>query len=157
MEELIIHTVSISRAAEIKHFEIPLSNNAEAITGLWYKIRLIDNAIRGAIVTSLTGRSVYTPEVIVGTISLSSNQKEGVFCFGNLILEDANYPMLDFSNGAFAAKPYSHNRFTKQLDVRIDATTSHVHGFIEDNWGVLSSRDVHYEVDIYIFQKLNSK
>lgn len=157
MEELIIHTVEISRRAQIRHFQIPLANNVQAITGLWYKIRLIDDATRGAIVTSLPGRSVYIPEVIVGTLSLSSNQREGVFYFGNLILEDANLGMLDFSSGVFPVKPYSHKKFSQQLGVRIDGDTAIVQGFIEDNWGVLSSRDVRYEVDIYIYQQLKDK
>ena len=156
MEQLIIQTVSISRSGELKHFEIPLSKNVEMITGLWYKVRLLDTVtpING-IVVSLLARSTYVPEVIVGTLSLCSNQSEGVFFYGNLILANTNQGFLDFTSGVFAAKDHSHADFAKQLEVRIDGDTSTVHGFIQDNWGVISGRNVRYEVDIYIYQKLN--
>lgn len=158
MEELIIQTVSISRSGELKHFEIPLSKNVEMITGMWYKVRLLDTVTPvSGIVVSLLARSTYVPEVIIGTLSFSSNQSEGVFFYGNLLLANTNQGFLDFTSGVFVAKDHSHADFAKQLEVRIDGNTSTIHGFIQDNWGVISARNVRYEIDIYLYQKLNEK
>ena len=157
MEELIIHTVSIARQAQLKHFEIPLPRNCKSITGLWYKIRLLDNAARGGVVTQMKGRSTYKPSVAVGELSLISNQEEGVFYFGNLILEKVNVGFLDYTAGVFPIKPYSHAPARKPLDVIINGDTASVNGHILDNWGVLSGRNVRYEVDIYLFVKLKDK
>ena len=156
MEELIIHTVAINRSAEIKHFEIPLSNNAKQIIGLWYKIRLLDNVTPIGPVIRNIARSTYVPEVVVGQLSLSSNQREGVFFFGDLLLEDTNQGYLDFTNSVFNIKPHSHAKFGQNLKVQVDADTSIVHGFISDNWGVISARNVRYEVDIYIYQAVTA-
>lgn len=157
MEGLIINTVAISRSGELKHFEIPLSKNAEYITGLWYKIRLLDDARIVPVVTKLVSQSPYQPEIMVGTLSLSSNQREGVFFYGNLMLEDENYGLLDYTKGVFPVNKYRHNSWGKNLQVKVDADTAIVHGFILDNWGVLSGRNVRYEVDIYIYEKLKEK
>ncbi len=160
MEEIIIHTVGITRQAELKHFEIPLPRNCECITGLWYKIRLITAARN--VVTAIKGRSTYTPEVMVGELSLISNQQEGVFYFGNLILDKMNVGFLDYTAGVlpaviFPAKTYNRTPYRKPLDVKIMGETASVNGHILDNWGVLSGRNVQYEVDIYLFVKLNEK
>ena len=156
MEEIIIQTVNITRQGELKHFEIPISHNAEAITGLWYKIRLLDPAGSGVVI-SRKGRSTYKPEITIGQLSLSSNQREGVFFFGNLILQNENEGMLDFTSGIFPVQPYSHQNFRKPIEVNINSKTTSVHGFILDNWGVISGKNVRYEVDIYLFLKLNEK
>lgn len=156
MEELIIHTVNIVRQAQLKHFEIPLPRNSEFITGLWYKIRLLDTA-GDAVVIERKGRSTYNPPIIVGELSLISNQQEGVFYFGNLILDKVNVGYLDFTNGVFPVKPYNRSPIRKPLSVKITGDTISVNGHILDNWGVLSGRNVRYEVDIYLFVKLKEK
>lgn len=156
MEELIIHTVSIIRQAQLKNFEIPLPRNSECITGLWYKIRLLDTP-GDSFITEIKGRSTYNPAVMVGELSLKSNQQEGVFYFGNLMLEKMNVGYLDFTNGVFPVKPYSHAPSRKPLDVKITGDTASVNGHILDNWGVISGRNVRYEVDIYLFVKLKDK
>ncbi|HCA82499.1 MAG TPA: hypothetical protein DEP18_01840 [Flavobacteriales bacterium] len=156
MEGLIIHTVAINRQGELKHFEIPLSNNAKFITGLWYKVRLITDAESG-VVTELKSRSPYQPEVIIGELSLSSNQREGVFYFGKIILDNANYGLLDYTGGVFRVNNYSHAKFPQSLKVKVDADTAIVHGYIHDNWGVISGRNVRYEIDLYIYQQLKEK
>lgn len=156
MEGLIIHTVAINRSGELKHFEIPLSKNAEFITGLWYKVRLITDAESGVVIDQKR-RYPYQPEVIIGELSLSSNQSEGVFYFGKIILDNANYGMLDYTSGVFAVKNYSHARFPQSLKVKVDADTAIVHGYILDNWGVISGRNVRYEIDLYIYEQLKEK
>lgn len=153
MEGLIIHTVAINRSGELKVFEIPLSKNAEYITGLWYKIRLITDAETGVVIEQKT-RYPYQPEVIIGELSLCSNQREGVFYFGKIILDNANYGMLDYTSGVFAVNNYSHAPFLQNLKVKVDADTAIVHGYILDNWGVISGRNVQYEIDLYIYQQL---
>jgi hypothetical protein len=155
VEEIIIHTVDIRRQAELKHFEIPLPRNCECITGLWYKIRLITTG--GEVVTTLRGRSTYNPEVMIGELSLISNQQEGVFYFGNLILDKMNVGFLDYTNGFFPAATYNRTFYRKPLDVKVMGDTASVNGHILDNWGVLSGRNVQYEVDIYLFVKLKEK
>lgn len=158
MEELIIHSVKISRTGEIKHFEIPLSNNVDRITGVWFKVRLLDSAFgEGAVLVEYEPVSTYAREVIIGQLSLSSNCREGVFFYGNMILENSNAGMLDFTSAVFPVKPNSHSPFGKQLDVQINGKTATVHGFIQDAWGAISGRDVRYEVDIYLYQKLNDQ
>ncbi|MCC7303473.1 MAG: hypothetical protein IT233_12610 [Bacteroidia bacterium] len=162
MEEIIIHTVRISSAGEIKHFEIPLSFNAKAVCSLWYKIRLLDSGVIvgiGEAVPVIGAVGVDPPygrELIAGKLSLSSNRSERVFFFGDLILEDKNLSLLDFTDSVFEVKPYTHNTFNKSIEINLDPKTTTVHGFIEDNWGILNGSVVNYEVDIYIIQNLNS-
>lgn len=153
MEEIIIYTVKISRISEYRYFEIPLPKDGVFITGLWYSIRLLDNATRGGIVLSLPARTTYAPQVIVGELSLSSNGKEGVFFYGNLILENTNAGYLDYTSGIFPAKTYNRNPVHQPLKVKIDAKTTIVNGFIHDLWGILSARNINYEIDIYLFVK----
>ncbi len=160
MEEVIIKTVRISSAGEIKHFEIPLSFNARAVTSLWYKIRLLDSgAIVGIGAAPVIGAvgidPPYKRELIAGKLSLSSNRTERVFFYGDLILDDENLKLLDFTDGVFPVKPYTQGGFKKSIKISLDPRTTTVHGFIEDNWGILNGSVVNYEVDIYIIQNLN--
>lgn len=154
MEELIIHTVGISRASQLKHFEIPLPRNTEKITGLWYKIRLLDDAALG-VPFSIKTKSPYVPPVIAGQISLSTRQQEGVFYYGNLILDNPNVGFLDYTSGVFPAKQYNRSAMKKPFKVLLNGDSAIVHGFILDNWGVLAKRNVRYEVDVYLFCELN--
>lgn len=160
MEEIIIHTVRISSAGEIKHFEIPLSFNAKAVCSLWYKIRLLDSgAIVGVGAAPVIGAvgvdPPYRRELVAGKLSLSSNRTERVFFYGDLILDDDNLNLLDFTDGILTVKPYTHGTFKKSIEINLDPKTTTVHGFIEDNWGILNGSVVNYEVDIYIIQNVN--
>lgn len=157
MEQLIIHTVTINRTGELKHFEIPLSNNAKRITGLWYKIRLLDNAVEGDVITGFKGSTPYRSELIIAYLSLSSNKKEGVFYFGTVVLDNANYRMLDYTDDVFEVNNYSHASSGNGIELSVDAETSNVHGAILDRWGVINGKHVKYEIDIYLFQELNEK
>lgn len=157
MEEIIIHTVRITKSAEYKFFEIPLPNDGISINSLWYKIRLLDDATRGQIITSIRGRSPYNPELIAGELSLSSHNQEGVFFYGNLILENENSGLLDYTAGVFPAKTYNRDTFQKPLQIKVDADTSCVNGFIHDRWGTLNNRNLNYEVDIYLFVERKEK
>ncbi len=68
-----------------------------------------------------------------------------------------NVGYLDYTTGLFPAKTYNRTPYRKPLDVKIMGETASVNGHILDNWGVLSSRNVQYEVDIYLFVKLKEK
>lgn len=154
MEEIIIHTVGITRASQLKHFEIPLPRNIEKVTGLWYKVRLLDDAESGVPI-SIRTKSPYVPPIIVGQISLSTRQQEGVFYYGNLILENPNVGFLDYTSGVFPAKQYNRSAMKKPLRVLLNGESAIVHGYILDNWGTLARRNVRYEVDVYLFCELN--
>lgn len=155
MEQLIIHTVAINKTGELKHFEIPLSNNAKRIIGLWYKIRLLDNAVEGDVITGFKGPTVYRSELIVAYLSLMSNKKEGIFYFGTVVLDNANYGILDYTNDFFEVNNFSHASSGNGIELSVDADTSTVHGAILDRWGVINGKHVKYEIDIYLFQELN--
>jgi hypothetical protein len=149
-EQIIIHTVEINHGREVKYFEIPLPHDMLFIRGLWYKIRLLDDADRAMIVYQHTGKSTYQPAFAAGVLSLSSNKREGVFFYGNLLLENRSLGMLDFSAGAFPVRAHTHGKKFSPLDLRIDARTSCIHGFLEDKWGLANEMDINYQVDIYL-------
>lgn len=154
MEQLSIHTIPISRIGELHAFELPLLNNAIRITGLWYKVRLLDNARRNRIVTYYKPHSTFQPPVIIGQLSLCSNTAEEVSFYGNLQLDNPNTGMLDYTDRYFPVTPATHSKPKEHLKVNIEATTSYISGFIQDRWGVISGRNVRYEIDLYLYQEI---
>lgn len=145
-EELVIATITITKKAELRHFQIALPANAKAITSLWYKIRVPN----GADILTAKGKSTYLPMLSAAKLSLSAYGREGVFFFGNLFMDNMNAGYLDYTTEFFKASPYTRLAYRRPLKVKIDHNTSIVSGGLLDNLGVVNGTNVEYDVDIYL-------
>lgn len=173
-EQVIITPIVITKAGQIKHFQVKLPNNAKQIIGIeiggrWLTRTKADivEALPAAeapmleITTVLSEAIRFESEIRIGTffkrntlvgeLKLQSCEEANIFYAGQLQI-DNNMSLGDFSMNRFwRAKPFTHQAQAIEDVVNVDSKTTIIQGVYKDHLGLEAEKYVNYLVNVYVW------
>ena len=154
-EKVVVSTVTISNAGEIRFFQIKLPKTALRIIGIELGLR----------VNKKPGHEpprIETPFVRSRTIcevKLQSCEGANVF-FSSYIQSNPNIGYLDFTDNVWNVKPFSHQTQLLEEPVTVDANTTILHGILRDRLIVdpeETETAINYTVNIYVWLEMRKE
>ena len=176
-EQVCITPVAISKAGQVKHFQIKLPKTAKKVIGVELGGRFLKD-IKGKeaveVITNIA-ESPYTMEIIphdafikekvypeikrtsfkrnilIGELKLQSCEEANIFYAGELRI-DNNLSYNDFSyNRYWQIEAFTHQAQTFEDTVITDADSTILLGMYKDNIGLEAKRDLNYIMNVYVW------
>jgi len=154
-EGVIITKISIKQKGERKHFQIKLPMDTKFIIGVEYGGRLIDKP-ETVVVEPGPDDGGHTPTFfkrnqLIGELKLQSCEEANWFYSADVLANDVNLGLADFSKAGFPVNDFSHgNKRTEEI-VKIDAESTIIQGWYLDALGKSVNADLKYEVNVYVW------
>ncbi len=154
-EGVIITKIGIKQKGERKHFQIKLPKDTKFIIGVEYGGRLIDRPEMVVIEPRPRDEGHFTPffkrNELIGELKLQSCEEANWFYSADVLANDVNLGLGDFSQSGFPVNDFSHgNKRTEEI-VKIDAESTIIQGWYLDVLGKTKNRDIKYEVKVYVW------
>jgi hypothetical protein len=163
-EAVIITKISIKRQGERKHFQIKLPNDTKYIIGVEYGGRLIDHSDSVIISPFPDGKerlesgavggertNLFKRSQLIGELKLQSCEEANWFYSADVLANDINLSLADFSQSGFPVNDFSHgNKRTEEI-VKVDVESTIVQGWYLDAFGKSKNADIKYEVTVYVW------
>ncbi len=163
-EQVIVTPLKITKAGQVKHFQIKLPSNAKHIIGIEIGGKFladtktkanveVTNPIREVIVGNEDSRGLFKRNTLVGELKLQSCEEANIFYAGYLQL-DKNVAYGDFTQNRFwRANNFTHQQQCFEDTVIVDADSTMIQGFYKDSLGEQSKKDISYQVNVYVWYK----
>lgn len=176
-EQVVITPITITKAGQIKHFQIKLPKTAKRIIGVEIGGRLLTNSkVNGIAPIASAEIAVRATEVMVeatpviaelmpiverptafkrntliGELKLQSCEEANIFYAGHL-QTDNNLGYGDFSQNRFwKINPFTHQAMAFEETVIVDADSTIIQGVYKDHIGKQRKQDVNYLVNVYVW------
>lgn len=176
-EQVCITPVTISKAGQVKHFQIKLPKTAKKVIGVEIGGRFLRETkgkeaiavlanvsdvpktiepVRNELQTYANGtvesqRTPFKRNTLIGDLKLQSCEEANIFYAGELRI-DNNLHYGDFSNNRFwRAEPFTHQMQTFEDVVITNADSTILLGMYKDNIGLETKRDMNYTVNVYVW------
>lgn len=154
-EGVIITKISIKQKGERKHFQIKLPKDTKFIIGVEYGGRLIDRPEKVAVEPTPVGDertpTFFKRNQLIGELKLQSCEEANWFYSTDVLADDVNLGLGDFSKEGFPVNDFSHgNKRTEEI-VKIDAESTIIQGWYLDVLGKSANADIKYEVKVYVW------
>lgn len=167
-EQVVIIPITISKAGQIKHFQIKLPKTAKRIIGVELGGRLLtETKVKEVTLHSNNEISVKGIEMIgsaiierptafkrntfIGELKLQSCEEANIFYAGHL-QTDNNLGYGDFSQNRFwKINPFTHQAMAFEETVIVDAESTIIQGVYKDRIGEQHETDVNYLVNVYLW------
>ena len=172
-EQVVITPVTITKAGQIKHFQIKLPKTAKRIIGVEIGGRLLvdskERVYLSAVAISpeitaeampvmaeLMAASVERPtafkrNTLIGELKLQSCEEANIFYAGHW-QTDNNLGYGDFSQNRFwQPAPFTHQAMAFEETVIVDADSTIIQGVYKDHVGKQRKQDINYLVNVYVW------
>lgn len=173
-EQVVITPVNITKAGEVRFFQIRLPKNSRQIIGIEIGGRRISKGENGALLFPLQPPIIKEPGIFasmsstldwltfkrntfIGELKLQSCEQANIF-FAADIQTDENLGFGDFSqNSKWQAIVFSHQSKTEEDTVKVNGDTTIVQGIYKDRLGEQSKTDVQYIVNVYVWVEIEDE
>lgn len=173
-EQVCITPVMITKAGQVKHFQIKLPKTAKKIIGIeiggqYLKQDKIKIAPTGATVVATASntnqvtaqqnangikRTPFKRNVLIGDLKLQSCEEANIFYAGEFRV-DSNITYGDFSANRFwQPEIFTHQMQTFEEVVITNADTTILLGMYKDNLGIQYDGNYNYQVNVYVWYSL---
>ena len=157
-EQVIITTVSVSKAGQLVYFQVKLPKDTERIIGIETGGRLIAAASGSAfvfppVVSHTEGRSptFFKRNTLIGDLKLQSCEEANIF-YSNHVMTDENIGAGDYSQRIqWQASPFTHENKSEEDIVVVKGGSTIVQGIFKDRYGDTNKTDISYEVKVYVW------
>ncbi|MFL5763882.1 MAG: hypothetical protein ACJ77K_08080 [Bacteroidia bacterium] len=173
-EQVVITQVRITKAGQVKHFQVKLPKNAKRIIGVELSARglLNDRAslvaappkiepVREVIGTYADGAATgvegskasafFQRNILIGEVKLQSCEEANLFYAGYLQL-DQNLSLGDFSQSRFwTPSVFTHQAQSFEEVVIVDAESTIIQGICRDQVGEQNKTDYNYLISVYVW------
>lgn len=161
IEQVIITPVGITKAGQIKYFQIRLPKNSKQIIGIEIGVRRITGIPESQlneqnILVELrnTGWLTYKRNTFIGELKLQSCEEANIF-YSTDIQMDQNLGFGDFSqHPKWQANVFSHQSKTEEDTVVVNGDTTIVQGIYKDHIGEQNKTDLQYIVNVYVWVEM---
>ena len=152
IEKLTLHTLYITRKAELQHFQLVLPADAAEIIGIETGIANVRPT--GAWINNEATRFQFVRNELFGELRLQLCNKANWFYAAEIVEQDNHLNYADYTNNNFwQAKDWTHRfrRFAEEVQVK---TESHLlSGMYREKWMEQHQQQLSYEVKIYVWYK----
>lgn len=174
-EQVCITQLAISKAGQVKHFQIRLPKTAKKVIGVeiggrFYKDKRVKAvaetaatsvalaAIRKEVVMipapSEVKQTPFKRNQLVGELKLQSCEEANVFYAGELRI-DNNMAYGDYTrNTQWIPEVFTHQMQTFEDVVITNADSTVINGMYKDNIGLKNNKDVSYLLNVYLWYQL---
>lgn len=158
-EQAIITMVKITKAAQVKNFQVKLPKNSKRIIGIETGVRfkvipIVDGADGGTTIPPaghLNSLITFNRNMLIGELKLQSCEEANIF-FATHVQSDKNIGAGDFSqNGNWKAELFSHQTKSNEDIVIVDGDSTILQGIFKDRVGEQSNADHEYTVKVYVW------
>ncbi|MBA2611314.1 MAG: hypothetical protein H0U95_05030 [Bacteroidetes bacterium] len=176
-EQVSITPVLITKAGQVKYFQIKLPKTAKSIIGIELGGKFLkDSKVRGTVTpvalaepavpikdvvkeqgnpsAVITGEVKATPfkrNTLVGDLKLQSCEEANIFYAGELRL-DNSIGYGDFSKtNTWQPQTFTHQSLSLEDEVNVDADSTIILGMYKDNIGLENQLDMNYQVNVYVW------
>ena len=171
-EQVIVTPLKITKARQVKHFQIKLPSNAKHIIGIEIGGKFLADTkvkvslevapapnpatgipVRDIVAGNETRKGLFKRNTLVGELKLQSCEEANIFYAGYLQL-DNNMTYGDFTQNRFwKANNFTHQQQCFEDTVIVDADSTMIQGFYKDSLGEQSKKDISYQVNVYVWYK----
>lgn len=148
-EKIISHTLYLTRASRIQHFQLPLPRDAETISSVQTGISQLLNALPIGGDPPLN-EMVRSRQPLIGELRLQLNSGSNWFYAEQLTEQDENITVADFSRLEFAVNTYSHGTKSFPTPLGIVLESGVISGAYRDKIGDWFNDAFAYRVSIYV-------
>lgn len=169
-EQVVITPVNITKAGQVKHFQVKLPKNAKRIIGIELGWRLLsrgeiliprDGGKYAPAMEAYSGSSViegsdrtsglFKRNKLIGEVKLQSCEEANIFYAGDL-QSDENIAMGDFSQNPFwRPSAFTHETNSFEERVIVDGESTMIQGIYKDRLGEQSKTDYNYLANVYVW------
>lgn len=172
-EQVCITQLTISKAGQVKHFQIRLPKTAKKVIGVeiggrFYKdkrVKAVATTAAASIaiaaigkepiaisgVTSEIKRTPFKRNQLVGELKLQSCEEANVFYAGELRI-DSNMAYGDYTKSTqWIPEVFTHQMQTFEDVVITNADSTVINGMYKDNIGIQLNQDVNYLLNVYLW------
>ena len=171
-EQVVITPITITKAGQIKHFQIKLPKTAKRIIGVEIGGRLLTNSkekialsvvevspemmvevmpIMAELAPAVERPTAFKRNTFIGELKLQSCEEANIFYAGHL-QTDNNLGYGDFSQNRFwKINPFTHQAMAFEETVIVDADSTIIQGVYKDYIGKQRKQDVNYLVNVYVW------
>lgn len=168
-EQVVITPINITKAGQVKHFQVKLPKNAKRIIGIELGGRLLANnkiaipsdssgyeavlEVKASAVIEASERRTgfFKRNKLIGEVKLQSCEEANIFYAGDL-QSDENIAMGDFSQSRFwMSSVFSHQAQSFEERVIVDGESTMIQGIYRDRLGEQSKISYNYLVNVYVW------
>lgn len=171
-EQVVITPITITKAGQIKHFQIKLPKTAKRIIGVEIGGRLLTNnkekvalsfvevsseimveviPVMAELIPAVERPTAFKRNTFIGELKLQSCEEANIFYAGHL-QTDNNLGYGDFSQNRFwKINPFTHQAMAFEETVIVDADSTIIQGVYKDHIGKQRKQDVNYLVNVYVW------
>lgn len=147
-EQVNITPIEITKAGQIKHFQIRLPKTAKKVIGVEIGGRFLQGSNPLANINSDTP---FKRNQLVGELKLQSCEEANVFYAGELRL-DRNMSYGDYTkNTQWMPEIFTHQMQTFEDVVITNADSTVINGMYKDNNGLQNKLDISYKLNVYLW------
>lgn len=163
-EQVLITQLRITKAGQVKHFQVKLPKNVIRIIGIEMSFRLIHGLSIDETGTGLAPVlelprffSPFKSNRFIGELKLQSCEEANIF-YATHLQTDENIGAGDFSqNDYWKARTFTHQSKTEEDIVIVDADTTIIQGIYKDRIGEINNTDVEYKVNVYVWVEIEEE
>lgn len=151
-EQVNITQLEITKAGQVKHFQIKLPKTAKRVIGIEIGGRLIRTENPRPVPNPKEPRnSLFKRNQLVGELKLQSCEEANVFYAGELRL-DSNMDYGDYTkHSKWIPEVFTHQMQSFEDVVITDAESTVIMGMYKDTIGLQNQRDVNYMLNVYLW------
>lgn len=167
-EQVIITPIIITKAGQVKHFQVKLPKTAKRIIGVELGGRLLtptkengtapkailEEVVRQTELTVAAGNereNGFKRNTVIGELKLQSCEEANIFYSGHL-QSDNNMGYGDFSQNRFwRVNPFTHQAMAFEEVVIVNAESTIIQGVYKDRLGEQQETNVNYLVNVYLW------
>ena len=154
-EKVIVTQIKITKARQIKHFQIMIPRNAKHIIGIETCLRMISPFEQNVALLPFYKRVGIKRDRLVGELKLQSCEEANIFYSNEIHERDSNLPFGDFSEKeSFRVKDWTHSLRHEVEVVTVDGDTTILSGVYRDRIGEAVAQDIQYEVKIHVWYEI---
>jgi hypothetical protein len=173
-EQVVISQVRITKAGQVKHFQVKLPKTAKRIIGIELGARggfprkevviIRDGEVKpvregtGVATPDSTTRSetFFKRNTLIGELKLQSCEEANLFYSGYL-QNDENIALGDFSQSrVWTPTVFTHQTHSFEEVVIVDAESTIIQGIYRDRIGEQSKTDYNYLVNVYVWIEIET-
>lgn len=164
-----VQIISITRKGELKHFQVRIPENAEAITGIETAVRMKGIVVFPSSMLSFAVISPPPPDVdfgvivpaqtpLAGELKLQSCEEANVFYATNVIDPSVQENLSNIPTpSAIVENVWTHGYKRELEEVLVDGNTTVLAGMYRDKMGIIQNRNVSYDVFLYVWYRIKNK
>ena len=176
-EQVVITPITITKAGQIKHFQIKLPKTAKRIIGVELGGRLLTNTkeqviaqiaiaevavqntevmaeaipVMAELIPVVERPTAFKRNTFIGELKLQSCEEANIFYAGHL-QTDNNLGYGDFSQNRFwKINPFTHQAMAFEETIIVDADSTIIQGVYKDHIGKQRKQDINYLVNVYVW------